>query len=322
MTFAAARGAIQRPKARARSVTGSRAAATFPVTLDTVPDAMSIRASVLAAGPHMYNVLPVGSTNEVARPSNGGSGVDPTRVPSTAMRSKRRVAFVEQTTHHACVSTGPAARSSHAGARVGRVATSPVIDPPSNDADQWSTPDGGDSCSPATNQKADTSKLPVDAARSTSGATLVTGWPSSVTDGRLRSPGRPMTRPAATSITSTPSFQPSDPLWTDQPRNANRPSGEMLACPSTSSSWAALGKFGSARPAVSRMVVSDWSVPSASAMASVTLSRLGGPPRADPSQSPQTHSHPPPGRATTVVGPLCGPKTSGPSLPAESSATR
>src|SRR4051794_36661199 len=108
MTFAAARGAIQRPKARARPDMGSPAAATFPVTLDTVPDAMSIRASVLADGPQMYNVLPVGSTKDVERPSNGGSGVDPTGVPSTAMRSKRSVAFVEQTTHHACVSTGPA----------------------------------------------------------------------------------------------------------------------------------------------------------------------------------------------------------------------
>src|SRR4051794_2318208 len=287
MTFAAARGAIQRPKARARSDMGSRAAATCPVTLDTVPDAMSIRASVLAAGPHMYNVFPVGSTKEVARPSNGGSGVDPTRVPSTAMRSKRRVAFVEQTTHQAPVSTGPAARSSHPGARVGCVATSPVIDAPSNDADQWSTPDGDDSCSPATNQKAETSTLPVDAARSTSGATLVTGCPSSVTDGRCGSPVEPMTRPAATSITSTPSFQPSDPSWTDHPRNAKRPSGEMLASPSTSSSCAAVGKFGSTRPAVSRMVVSDWRVPAGSAMATVTLRRLGGPPRADPSQSPQ-----------------------------------
>src|SRR4051812_38299144 len=136
MTFAVARGAIQRPRASARSDIGSPAAATLPVTLDAVPDAMSIRARVLAVGPHMYNVFPVGSTNDVERPSNGGSGVDPRRGPAMATRAKRSVPSVGHTPHHARASPVPAARSSQAGARVGRVAARAAIDVPSNDADQ------------------------------------------------------------------------------------------------------------------------------------------------------------------------------------------
>src|SRR4051794_35841122 len=136
MTFAAARGAIQRPKARARSNMGSPEAATCPVTLDTVPDAMSIAASVRAVGLHMYNVVPVGSTNDVERPSDGGSAVVPARTPCMVRRSNRSIPFVEQTTQNTFSSTAPAASSSHEGGRVAFARSSDFTDDPSNDADQ------------------------------------------------------------------------------------------------------------------------------------------------------------------------------------------
>ena len=78
-------------------------------------------------------------------PSDGGSGVDPSRLPSDPTLSKRIAPFVEQTTHHVDPSTDPSASSSHGPASVERVGVKAVTEVPSNDADQWSKPDGGDS---------------------------------------------------------------------------------------------------------------------------------------------------------------------------------